>query len=341
MKRLVSTLFVMAGALLFAAPAFAASVVAGIPGDCWPEIGSLAGLGVVGFGLIINQASLSAIYKAFSTIFQGAFDGVKPMYERVAIVVPSTVRATTYAWLGAFPKMREWVGERQIKNLSAHEYTITNKDWESTVEVDRNDIMDDAVGVYNPIFAELGRTAAIHPDELVFSLLASGFAATCYDGQYFFDTDHPVGDGTVSNTGGGGGTAWFLLDTTKAIKPLVFQNRKEIEFVAKDNPTDEQVFMKKKYIYGIDRRDNAGFGLWQLAFGSKDTLNTANYAAAREAMLAFKDDETKPLGITPNLLVVPPSLEKEAREILLAERLASGATNVYKDTAELLVVPWL
>ena len=291
--------------------------------------------------MVINQASLQAIYRSFSTIFREAFEGVESMYERVAMVVPSTVRETTYSWLGAFPKMREWVGERQIKNLSLQTYTIANKDWESTVEVDRNDIMDDAVGVYNPIIAELGRTAAVHPDELVFSLLASGFATTCYDGQYFFDTDHPVGSGTVSNHGGGAGTAWFLLDTTKAIRPLIFQSRTDVEFVAKDRPDDEHVFMKKKYLYGVDRRDNAGFGLWQLAYASKDTLDAAGYAAAREAMMAFRDDEGKPLNITPKLLVVPPSLESEAREIIVNDNDSSGASNKWQGTAELLVVPWL
>jgi phage major head subunit gpT-like protein len=294
-----------------------------------------------GFKLIINQASLSAIYQSFSTIFSEAFSAVDSTYQKVAMVVPSTVRETTYAWLGAFPRMREWVGDRQIKNLQLHSYKITNKDWESTIEVDRNDIMDDAIGVYGPIISELGRTAAVHPDELVYTLLSNGFTDTCYDGQYFFDTDHPVGSGVVSNHGGGAGTPWFLLDTSKALKPLIFQSRREVEFVAKDSPDDEHVFMKKKYLYGVDRRDNAGFGLWQLGFGSKDTLDATNYEAARESMLSFKDGEGKPLGITPTLLVVPPALEGEARELLLNEHTDAGGTNKWKGSAELLVAPWL
>ena len=291
--------------------------------------------------MIINQASLGAIYKSFSAIFNESFKGIKPTFESVAMVVPSSVRENTYAWLGAFPRMREWVGDRQIKNLELQSYNIANKDWETTIEVDRNDVMDDAIGVYNPIISELGRAAAVHPDELVFGLLRDGFGATCYDGQYFFDTDHPVGDSTASNSGGGSGAAWFLLDTTRALKPLIFQSRRQVEFVAKDRPDDEHVFMKKKYIYGVDRRDNAGYGLWQLAYGSKQTLDAAGYEAAREAMMLFKDDEGKPLGITPNLLVVPPSLEAEAREILLSERDDAGATKKWRSSAELLVAPWL
>jgi len=299
------------------------------------------GLSVLAVGMIINQAALSAIYRSFSTIFNEAFEGVKPMFERVAMTVPSSVRENTYAWLGAFPRMREWVGDRQIKNLELHSYTIANKDWEATIEVDRNDVTDDAIGVYNPIVSELGRSAAAHPDELVFGLLKDGFATVCYDGQYFFDTDHPVGDGVVSNHGGGAGVPWFLMDTTRSLKPLIFQSRREVEFVHKDKPDDESVFMKKKYLYGCDRRDNAGFGLWQLAYGSKQDLDAAGYEAAREAMMSMKDGEGRPLGITPNLLVVPPSLEAEARELLISERTAAGATNKWRGSAEMLVVPWL
>jgi phage major head subunit gpT-like protein len=66
-------------------------------------------------------------------------------------------------------------------------------------------------------------------------------------------------------------TEWALMDTTKPIKPLIFQNRKNPEFVTLDSPTDENVFMKKKILYGIDMRCNAGLGLWQLAYGSTGT----------------------------------------------------------------------
>ena len=291
--------------------------------------------------MIINQASLQAIYKSFRTVFNEAFSGVQTLYQRAAMVVPSSVREETYAWLGAFPKMREWIGERHVKDLGLHSYSIRNKDWESTIELDRNDVEDDSIGVYRPMISELGRSAAQHPDELVFDLLSKGFTTNCFDGQYFFDTDHPVGDSTVSNYGGGSGTAWYLLDTSKAVKPLIFQSRREVQFISKDRPDDESVFMRKKYIYGVDRRDNAGFGLWQLAYASKDTLNETNYGAAREAMMGFKDEEGKPLGVTPNLLVVPPSLEGEARSILQKELTGGGDTNIWKNTAELLVVPWL
>ena len=94
-------------------------------------------------------------------------------------------------------------------------------------------------------------------------------------------------------------------------------------------------------MYGVDCRDNVGYGLWQLCWGSKQTLDAAHYKTARESMLGMKGDHGRPLGIRPTHLLVPPSLEGQALEILNAERNAAGATNVYKGTAQLLVCPWL
>lgn len=291
--------------------------------------------------MIINQTSLDGIYKGFSTIFQEAFEGAPSMWPIVAMEVPSEGRSTDYKWLGAFPQMREWLGDRVIKDLSAFHYELVNKDYEATVEVDRNDVEDDQVGVYRPIIQGLGDEAKRHPDKLVFALLAAGFATACYDGQYFFDSDHPVASSTQSNTGGGSGTGWYLMDLSRPIKPIVLQIRKRPEFVALDRPDDPDVFMRKKFRYGVDDRKNVGFGLWQLAYGSKDSLNAANYAAARAAMMGFTNDEGDPLGVVPTHLVVPPTLEGAGRSLVEVQNDANGAGNPWYNTAKLVVVPWL
>jgi len=296
--------------------------------------------------LLINHQNLVDLRTGFQTVFNGAFNGVEPKWSRVAMEVRSTTAKEVYPWLGAMPRMREWLGDRVIQNLKAHDFTIKNRSFELTVGVDRDDIEDDNTGMYAPMMAEMGRAAATHPDELMFALMTAGFETVCYDGQYFFDTDHPViqADGTtasVSNDGGGSSAAWFLLDTSRMIKPFILQKRRAAEFTALDKPDDEGVFNRKEYVYGVDGRWNAGYGLWQLAYGSKQTLDSSAYNTARKAMLGFKADGGEPLGIMPNLLVVGPSNDEAAREILYAERKSSGATNIDRNTAELFVVPWL
>lgn len=290
--------------------------------------------------MIVNPQNLRGIYVGFNTLFNKALTTVDPLYKQIATVTPSTTDIETYAWLGDIPGMREWIGDREIQNLAASGYTIKNKDFELTIGIDRNAIEDDKIALYNPSVEMLAQSAAMHPDELTFALLASGFSAKCYDDKPFFSDAHQMGKKTASNKGtaqlsleayiaaragmmsltnskgralnivpdllvvppaleakareilvadfinGGRNTmqgtakplvvpqlaghdkAWFLLSTSRPVKPLIYQERKKAKFVSLTSETDENVFMKKQFIYGADSRGNAGFGFWQMAYGS-------------------------------------------------------------------------
>ncbi len=290
--------------------------------------------------MIVNQQALRGIFTGFKTLFTKAFDQTKTLWDRVATKVPSETGEESYKWLGKIPRMREWIGDREIQNLSASDYTIKNKDFELTVGVDRNDIEDDRIGLYTPTVQDIGQSTATFPDDIVFALLKGGFVNKCYDGQPFFSDAHKVGKKTVSNKDNkklsletyaaarsavmsltdengdslklvpdllvvapgnetvgrkilladiidnttnvykdtaellvvpelaGADSAWYLLCTTRPLKPLIYQERKAPRFVALDQETDNNVFMRKQYLYGVDGRSNAGYGFWQMAFGS-------------------------------------------------------------------------
>jgi len=297
---------------------------------------------------IITPALLQAQMVGFSKKFQEGQSMANSQYLKVATKVPSGGKSTTYGWLGKWPAFREWIGDRVINQMAAHAYSIVNKSFESTIGVDRDDIEDDEIGVYAPLFQEMGRASEVFPDELVFPLLYAGLTTECYDGQYFFDTDHPVypnADGTgtaasVSNYIDGAGPAWFLLDTTRALYPLIYQERRPMKFERMIEGSDEQVFTAKQYRYGVDCRANAGYGFWQMAFCSKAEINPDNIWAAYEAMKGFKSDGGKKLGIRPNLLVARSGQEKAAEEAL-KEIKAGGETNTLHGKLELLVPDWI
>ena len=294
----------------------------------------------------ITSPALNALRVGFKTSFQGGLSQAATQYKRIATVVPSSTREERYGWLNKLPNIREWIGDRVIQNVSESDYAIKNKPFEMTIGVDRDDIEDDTLGTYKPLFEEMGMSVAAFPDQLAFPLLAGGFDSKCYDGQYFFDTDHPVLDASgaeisVSNTGGGAGTGWYLMCTKRAIKPIIYQERKAFDFVALDNPDDPNVFRKKEYQYGVDGRANAGYGFWQFAYGSKQTLNAAAYATARAAIMSMKGDYGRPLGLVPDLLVVPPSLEGAGKGILQSQLVNGGESNPWAGSAELMVSPWL
>lgn len=299
---------------------------------------------------IVTNGIIQALFTSWKADFKGGLESAAPQWTKIAMEVKSSSKSNTYGWLGKFPKLREWIGDRVINSMQEHGYTITNKTFESTVGVDREDIEDDNVGIYSPIFQEMGRAVQIQPDELIYGLLSSGTTTLCFDGQNFFDTDHPVypnADGTgtaesVSNwdDNSGTGTAWYLLDTSRAVKPLIFQSRREPAFQSMTKLDDEHVFTANEFRFGVDCRRNVGFSFWQLAYGSRKELTADNLWAAISAMRELKADGGQKLGIKPTMLVVPPSLEKQATRLLERE-LDANSSNELKGKLELVVPDYL
>ena len=314
------------------------------------EVG-LAELSLVGFGgMLINKSSLDSLFTNLKATFNKAFESTETVWQKVAMLVPSSGSENSYKWLSSFPRMTKWIGDKAIKALEGFSYTIENDDWEATVEVDRNHIEDDNLGIYAPQAQMAGWSAKQLPDEIIADLANGAFVNTCYDGQYFCDTDHPVGDASVSNKGvvplshatlalaqasyGAArvamrkfkdeegrplninpnvlyvppaledvanalmtnerledgkpnpykgtaevvvdarltsDTAWFLLDTTKPVRPFIYQERKKPVFVRQDDPSNDAVFMRKKLRFGAEARAAGGYGFWQLCYGSTGT----------------------------------------------------------------------
>ena len=291
--------------------------------------------------MILNKSVLGSIGVGVKTLFNNAFTATESHAEKLATFVPSTGSEDNHCWIGSVPAMREWVGDRMVSNPEAFSYTIKNRTFESTISIGREDIEDDKFGVYAPLVRTLGFLAKTHPDELIFELIKSGFNSKCYDGQCFFDSDHEVRGASVSNMQAGDSNPWFLMDTSKPVKPFIFQKRREYAISSLTQTNDENVFMRNEYLFGVDARVSAGYGMWQFAFGSKATLDEANYTAARAAMRGFKDGNGRPLHVAPSVLIVGPGNEDAARKLLLAQQNSVGASNVYANTADLIVSSWL
>lgn len=354
MKRSLSLFGVigMIGLGLCALP-FAPALAALLPTHLiQPEDGAT----VLAAGMLINKESVGNLFISLKTTFNNAFAAAPSVWEKLAMKVPSTTGQNDYAWLSKFPRMRKWVGEKNIKSLEAFKYTVVNDDFEATVEVDRNDMEDDNLGIYGPQAQMAGESAKQLPDEIVFGLVNNAMITNCYDGQYFIDVDHPVKqlDGTILSVSNKGtavlscaslalaqgslgaaevvmmqfkddegrplnvkpnillvppalkatantlmtadqlevgkpnpykgtyevvvdgrltsNTAWFLLDTTKPVKPFIYQERKAPVFVQQTDPQADDVFSRKKFKFGAEARAAGGYGFWQLAYGSNGTV---------------------------------------------------------------------
>lgn len=277
--------------------------------------------------MILNKLNLAMLTQAFRASFQAGLASAKPRWSSVAMRIPSTTSENVYSWLGETFTIREWLGERQYQNLVQEGFTIKNKSYEGTIRVKATDIKDDQYGQYGMRFQHMGNATALHPDELTFKLLKDGFNQVCFDGQYFFDTDHPVGKPgsqvSVSNSMGGAGRPWVILDSKQMLKPVIYQEREVFNMVSRTDPESDNVFNRQEYEYGVDGRCNVGFGLWQLAVGSKQTLDLTNVKAAITQMRTFKKDNGQPLDLEPDTIVVAPEDAEAAKDLFIKELIAS------------------
>ena len=59
-------------------------------------------------------------------------------------------------------------------------------------------------------------------------------------------------------------TTWYLADTSKVVKPFVWTLRKPAEFTYLNNPTDQNVYQRNEFDFGVHMRGNLGYALWFL-----------------------------------------------------------------------------
>lgn len=123
------------------------------------------------------------------TEFMAGYGATPTIYDQFTLAVNSTKSSEDYAWLGSTPKAREFISERQSRALREYAYSLKNKKYEATIEVDEDAIDDDQYGQVNIRARQLGEEGQRYKDELATGVVenATGLA---YDGQYFFDTDH-------------------------------------------------------------------------------------------------------------------------------------------------------
>jgi phage major head subunit gpT-like protein len=308
----------------------------------------------------LTPSSLFEISQQLDLSYELGVQTAEPYWDKIATKTTSNSLETHYPFLAKRAGLREWIGERAYKNFVGYDYVLKNKKWEDSFRILRDEIEDDRIGMYANVAQEMGYAAALWPDDLVTAALAAGESALCYDGQYFFDTDHPVDPShgsygvqanlftgmplnaanfqavytamrgfkgednrklrikptvlmvptelqiqaqsvinndfvvqtqTVSGTGTAvavknqlaqsveilvnpdltSPTDWYLLDTSKPIKPLIFQERVAPKFVSLDQDTAQVAFERDEFLYGTRARGASGYALWFLAAKVKAT----------------------------------------------------------------------
>jgi len=143
--------------------------------------------------LITSRAVIGSFYAALDQADAG-------WVNDLSFRVQSNQASEQYAWLGMAPAMREWLGGRAATDLREFSYTLANKEHEATLEVTVPELRRDKTGQLNVRIGELADRVMSYPAKLLSTLIEAGESTTCYDGQFFFDTDHAEGSsGTQDN----------------------------------------------------------------------------------------------------------------------------------------------
>lgn len=147
---------------------------------------------------IINTGVTMPGYRAE---FMQRLEAVKTYVQDLATRIVSTTKIETYAWIGSTPPMREWGSGRLARGVFSESYNIENLKYESTLEVDRDELADDQHGQIRVRIGELAQRAARHKDTLIATMLASGASSgfNSYDGVTFFNASHESGKSGVQS----------------------------------------------------------------------------------------------------------------------------------------------
>lgn len=182
--------------------------------------------------LSLSLAQINNSRVVLKTAFQHQLSTLDTsMIAKLAMTNPSSNASETYTGLNAVPSISEFKDERKIKQLLGKKFSIENKKWEATISVAREDIERDSLGLYVSRVREMAKNAGLHPYKLIMDKLMNGHTGTdavCYDGQYFFDTDHSEGaSGTQSNKLSGNGVTVANVETDIAAAIAAMRNFKD------------------------------------------------------------------------------------------------------------------
>ena len=95
----------------------------------------------------ITPANLNFLFNQLDFSYQLGLQGAPTFFKEVATEIPSSTEQNVFPFLSMVPGLREWIGPRVFNNVAARSYTLPNKHFEGSLEVDRNKIEDDQFGI--------------------------------------------------------------------------------------------------------------------------------------------------------------------------------------------------
>lgn len=171
----------------------------------------------------------------YQTDFQAGIDalitGIDITWDQKAQKIPTPGTETSvFGFLAEMPEFTKFTGETNYVRPKTGSYQITVQDYRWATSIGFNDIKYDRFGLFSGTFRSGGAASKRFYERNVSLLQKHGKDATyglAFDGQYFYDTDHPVGlDGS--------GTTFSNLHTSMAFTKANIKTRYEYMVALQD-----------------------------------------------------------------------------------------------------------
>lgn len=295
-----------------------------------------------------NKAKLDEFFYSWATTFNGIMSVVDADRTLISTEVQSKGRKTRHGWMKQFPIMRKWINDRHIHTLDMEDYEIVNEKYESTVGIPIEELedIDSDLAAYGINFATMAEQAKLSQTISVYNYLKRAHLDQKqyygYDDKPMFSKTHNVGAGDTSNLLGAGDTPKFwILDTSKIVKPLIFQNRvkpklqyinKSLEKTLAQDDVAEGVseieFNEDEYRVGTRARWGKGHSMWQFGVASTEDPDKDSIYDALQQLQKYKFDNKLPINIKGTVILTYPAWEKAVFEAVTPNQIQGQAPNI-------------
>lgn len=160
---------------------------------------------------IEGREKLNAVYKGFARLFERFVAEIPDdtVFNILAAEDQSNDLEREYFFssrLGA--GMKELMGEFSIDRIKLNSITINTKRFYDAIQMNRDDLELDRLGLYRPHIQALAESYRLHRHKLTIQTFESGWTTPGYDGVNFFSDNHPIPSGGTNDnllsTGGAG-----------------------------------------------------------------------------------------------------------------------------------------
>lgn len=229
---------------------------------------------------MITPAQLDRFLVTLNTSIGETYSSTPVRYPEFSSTVPCESEQMSFAWIGRLDKMRLWTGSRVTHEPAPQTYTVTPQPFELTETIDRFRLDDDHMGVYMRTIPEMGLQAKRWPDLQMRDML--------------------------QNKGAWTGTPQNGLDGL-----TFFNTAHPVDLYDASKGTYSNDFTGGPVNVAYKKPDGSTVNV-----ATGGALNVNPLATVYEYMTQLSGEDGEPVGVTPNVLLVPPALRLEAETLV-------------------------